>query len=444
MKRREFLDRMKLGLGVAVLPIGQERPGSDLAGARANRGNGAPATQSPSSPEDALSYSAPAGVAPDRPHGSRDPRLEVDLDAIGWNLGRIRGRAKVPVMAVVKANAYGHGLVEVAKYLESQGVEALMAGKLEEAVRLKENGIRCPVFNFGPFGPADAAEIVGRGICQSVSTDEARALAEAAAKAGRTAEVDVHVDTGLNRAGVPFGRALPLIETIAALKSLRIKGVSTALTEDPEFDREQLRRFLEVCDAAKRRGIALGLRHAASSAALFEGAEFFLDMVRPGITLYGYYPNARTRKEDALGIKPVLKLKASVTFINDLAAGETLTYLRAYKADKSTRVATLGVGYSDGYPAALGGTGFVLVNGRKYPVLPAVTSNHTMVDLGNDASVRVGDEAILIDDRRDSGVAADALSELCGVGDYKILIGLSPLVPRRYLSTGSPSVSREA
>jgi len=419
MKRREFLDRMKFGLGAAALSSGRRQPGSG------------PANSSLAEPPFSVIAS---GAAPGQAYGSRDPLIEVNLAAIGWNLRRVRERAKVPVMAVVKGNAYGHGLVETAKYLEAQGAEALMTGKLDEAVRLKENGLSRPVFNFGPFGPADAAEIVGRGICQSVSSDEARALGEAAAKAGRTAEVDIHVDTGLNRAGVPYQRALPLIETIASLRALRIKGVSTALTEDPEFDREQLRRFLEVCSGAKRRGIALGIRHAASSAALFEGAEFMLDMIRPGITLYGYYPNARTRKEDALGLKPVLKLKASVTFLNDLAGGETLSYLRAYKADKPMRVATLGIGYSDGYPVALGGTGVVLINGRKYPVLPAVTANHTMIDLGNDTSVKIGDEAILINDRRDSGLAADALSNLSGIGDYKILIGLNPLVARRYLT----------
>ena len=434
MKRREFLDRVKFGLGAAALPIVRKRSAADSRAARAHENGAAETTEARSAPGDESLSAAPAGAPSGSLHGSRDPRIEVDLAAIGWNLRRVRERAKVPLMAVVKGNAYGHGLVEVATYLEAQGAEALMAGKLDEAVRLKEGGLRRPVFNFGPFGPADAAEIVGRGICQSVSTDDARALAEAAAKAGRTAEVDIHVDTGLNRAGVPYRRALPLIEMIASLKALRIKGVSTALTEDPEFDREQLRRFLEVCDGAKRRGIALGIRHAASSAALFEGAEFFLDMIRPGITLYGYYPNARTRKEDALGLKPALKLKASVTFINDLAAGETLSYLRAYKADKPMRVATLGIGYSDGYPVALGGTGVALINGREFPVLPAVTANHTMVDLGNDASIKVGDEATLIDDRRDSGVTADALSDLCGVGDYKILIGLNPLVARQYLT----------
>ncbi|MDH4197375.1 MAG: alanine racemase [Candidatus Aminicenantes bacterium] len=434
MKRREFLDRVKFGLAAAAMPLGRGRSPEGVLSACSEEA-------SPSADPSSLSPSANVASAP--VSGSRDPRIEVDLTALGWNLARVRDRAKVPVMAVVKGNAYGHGLVEVAKFLERQGAEALMAGKLDEAVRLKDNGLRRPVFNFGPCGPADATEIVGRGICQSVSSEEARSLAEAAAKAGRVAEVDIHVDTGLNRAGVPYSRAIPLIETIASLKTLRIKGISTALTEDPEFDAEQLRRFLEVCDAAKRRGITLGIRHVASSAALFEGAEFFLDMVRPGITLYGYYPNARTRKEDALGLKPVLKLKASVTFVNDLAAGETLSYLRAYKADTPMRVATLGIGYSDGYPVALGGTGVVVINGRKYPVLPAVTANHTMVNLGNDASVKVGDEAILIDDRRSSGVAADALSELCGVGDYKILIGLNPLVSRHYRSAGPASGSRE-
>ncbi|OGD21141.1 MAG: hypothetical protein A2Y70_00980 [Candidatus Aminicenantes bacterium RBG_13_64_14] len=203
----------------------------------------------------------------------------------------------------------------------------------------------------------------------------------------------------------------------------------------PGFDAVQLRRFLEICALARKKGIDHGLRHAASSAGLFSGPEFRLDMVRPGITLYGYYPNARTRKEDALGLKPALRLLARVTFINDVAAGESLSYVRAIKVERPTRVAAVGIGYSDGYPPALGGKGIVQIRGKSFPVLPAVTSNHIMVDLGNDRGIAVGDEAVLFDNERSSGATADILSEQCGVSDYKLLIGINPFIPRVYGGT---------
>ena len=406
MKRREFIDRLKAGgAAAALVSVG--------GAARCGR---------PSKEEPA--------AAP----GVRDPRIEVDLGAIGRNLDRVRKRAKVPVMGVVKANAYGHGLIEVARYLDSAGVAALMTGKLDEAARLRSAGVRCPIANFGPFGPPDAEEILRRGIRQSVSTaDDLAALDSAAAKAGSVAGIDIHVDTGLNRAGVPAGEALPLIERAASLRRVRIEGISTALTEDPEFDREQLRVFTGICAAAKARGIDCGPRHAASSGALFGDDDVFLDMVRPGIALYGYYPNARTRQEDSLGLEPALRLKASITFVRDVEPGESLSYLRAIRIDRPTRVATVGIGYSDGYPHLLGGKGTVLIGGRAFPVLPAVTSNHVMIDLGDNRTIRVGDEVVLIDGRRGSEAAADALAAISGGSDYKFLIGLSPRLPRTFL-----------
>jgi alanine racemase len=424
MIRREFMSWLKAGaLGSVLIPRGRPRTG----------------TPDPAGYGYALVEGGPGG------RGSQDPRIEVDLGLIGWNFNQVKRKSGVPIMAVVKANAYGHGLVETGKHLEGCGAEALMAGKLDEALRLRESGVRCPVLNFGPFGPADAGEIVGNGITQSVSGDDISLLEESAVRVGRTAFVDIHIDTGMNRSGVPWDKAWPCVEKAARLEHVKIRGVSTAFSEDPEFDREQLRRFLELCDRAKARGIDLGLRHAASSAALFSGSEFYLDMIRPGITLYGYYPNARTRKDDALGLRPALRLTGRVIFINDLAAGDTISYLRAYKAARPMRVATVGIGYSDGYPSGAGGKGIVRIGEKTYPVLPLVTSNHIMIDLGSDRSVRIGDEVVLIDNRKETGVAADALGGSTGVPDYRWLISLNPLTPRFYapgLAPAGPALGR--
>ncbi len=368
-----------------------------------------------------------------RTTGHMDPWIEVDLSTIARNFAKIRERVKVPIMAVVKANAYGHGLVEVSRTLEKAGAGWLMVGKFEEAVALRESGIRCPILNFGPFSRQDSDELIARNISQSVFTEEAIYLDEAAAKLSKLGSVHVDIDTGMGRTGVAGAAALSLIKKISALSHLRIAGICTTLTEDPEFDKEQLREFLGVSEAAKAAGVTPGLRHASSSAGIFYSPEFYLDMVRPGITLYGYYPNARTRTEDALRLKPALKLSARAIFLKDLLPGESLSYLRVLGVKKKMRAATVGIGYSDGYPSQLGGKVSVLIKNKTYPVLEAVTANHLMVDLGDDREVQIGDEVTLVHPDRSSGLAADALAERSGVSDYKILIGLNPLTPRVYI-----------
>jgi alanine racemase len=188
-------------------------------------------------------------------------------------------------MAVVKANAYGHGLVEVARALETAGADSFMVGNIREAGALREAGVRCPILNFGPLAGENCAEIVERNISQSVYTEDIALLQEAAARLGKKASVHVDIDTGMARTGVHLERALPLIEKIASLPNITISGVCTTLTEDPEFDKVQLGRFLDFCKTARAKGIPLGLRHAASSAGVFYSPEFYLDMIRPGITL---------------------------------------------------------------------------------------------------------------------------------------------------------------
>jgi alanine racemase len=367
--------------------------------------------------------------------GYRDPRIDVNLDNVVWNYGQIKKRVKVPVMAVVKANAYGHGLVEVSMALETAGVDWLMVGKLQEAVTLRSAGVKCPILNFGPFEERDCDEIVGRDISQSVYTEDARFLDAAGARLKKKASVQVDVDTGMSRTGIPNKQALPFIENIARFSQVKIDGVCTTLTEDWDFDREQLKEFLNVCTAAEKKGISLGLRHAASSDGLFRPPQFHLDMVRPGIMLYGYYPNAQTQKENRWMLKPALKLSATVLFIKELNSGESLSYLRAFKAAHNMRVATVGIGYSDGYAPQLGGKAFVSIRNEKYPVLAAVTSNHIMVDLNNNPEVQLGDAVTLIDPKTDSGLTADVVADWGGISDYKLLIGLSAFLPRTFSKT---------
>jgi alanine racemase len=399
MKRRHFFKSVGVGSLVAISPAWPSAPSK--------------------------SESGEIGIS-----GQWDARAEIHLDRIVRNLAQLKKRVKTRVMAVVKANAYGHGIVDVSRALEKAGADWLMVGKLEEAVALRDAGVRCPILNFGPFSEHDCPEIVNRNISQSVYSGDAAFLHEAALKQRRKTSVHVDIDTGMSRTGVSYKQALPLIEKMASFSHLKMDGIMTTLTEDPEFDREQVRRLLEVCSAAKKKGISPGLRHAASSAGILASTEFHLDMVRPGITLYGYYPNARTQKEDALDLRPALKLFARVVFIKDLEPGDSVSYHCVFVAERKTRVATVGIGYSDGYPPQLGGNGSVLIRNKRFPVLNAVTSNHLMVELGEDRDVRIGDEVMLIDPDRSTGLTADVLSDQSGVSDYKILIGLNPRLPR--------------
>ncbi len=368
-----------------------------------------------------------------RKSGALDPWIEVNLDHLSWNVNQIRKLVKVPIMAVIKANAYGHGLFEIAHFLEKQKVDGLMVGKLEEAIELKEKGIKCPILNFGPFSKEDCEEIVKGDFSQTVYTDDVIFLNEKASRANKKVGVHIHIDTGLGRTGIPYYKALPFIEKVASLSHLKIQGISTDLSEDNDFDREQLRRFREVCLLSEKKGISLGWKHVASSDGIINLKESHLDMVRPGITLYGYYPSPHTQKEDILKLQPVLSLKAKVLYVKDLYPGDTLSYHRTFLAKKKELVATLGIGYSDGYPFQLANKGEVLIKNKKYPVIATVTANHMMINLENDAQIKAGDEVILIDHQKESPLTADKLAERSGLSVYKILIGLSPLLPRKYL-----------
>jgi alanine racemase len=406
MKRRKFFKEVGLGLGSI-----------------------APLLQVPSK-------KAPVPIKEEaRAAGSMDASIEVNLDLIAWNLDQIRSTVRVPIMAVIKANAYGHGLVGVARRLEKEGVGWLMVGKLEEALLLRRAGIRSSILNFGPYSREDCDRIVQNNISQSAYSEEViRYLHEAALKQKRQAGIHLDVDTGMGRTGIPFKNALPLIHKTASLSGLKMGGIMTTLTEDNEYDLEQLGRFAEVCSQAKAKGIDVGLRHAASSAGILSGPRFHLDLVRPGIMLYGYYPSAQTQTEDKLSLKPALRLLARVIDIRHLSQGDTLSYHRAYVADKEMWTATVGLGYSDGYPAQLAGKGSVLVKGKTYPVIAAVTANHLLVDLNDSEDIRVGDEAVLLETRPEDELTGDVLAEVSGLSVYRILIGLNQQLPRNYIS----------
>lgn len=376
-----------------------------------------------------------AEASPSTPAGNgADAWLEIDLNHIAWNLAQIRKRVNSrPVMAVIKANAYGHGLVEVGKALEKQQVSYLAVGKVQEALRLREHGVKTPILNFGPFARDEAEALVQHNIAQSAFTDEVAYLSEAARALNRTAAVHVKVDTGLGRVGVPHGQALPFIETIASMPGVTMAGIFTPLGEEEDFDRIQLDRFAQVCDGARQRGIDVGLRHAASSAGVIAFPEAYLDMVRPGIAIYGQYPSVKEYEARRIDLRPAMSMKTRVTYVKTLRPGDAVSYHRAFVAEQDTDVATISMGYSDGYPYQAAGKAEVLVQGQRWPAIALVTSNHMTLNVTGAAHLEIGQEAVLFGKQGNAEISAEEIAAWAGTSVYKILIGVNPLLPRSYL-----------
>ena len=365
-----------------------------------------------------------------------DPRIEVDLNSIAWNLSQIRKRVNNrPVMAVIKGNAYGLGLVEVAKFLEKQHVAFLAVGNFQEALKLRENNIKTPVLNLGPLPSRCEEQIVLNNIFQSVYTDDVENLAIMAKKMEKKVRVHVKVDTGLGRVGIQYNRAVPYIKKVASLDSIVIDGIFTALTEEEEFDMVQLERFLKVCNQIKKIGIKTGFRHCVSSAGILSFPQAFLDMVRPGITLYGHYPSDKEYKLRKMDLKPAMALKSCVICMKKLKPGDSVSYHREFVAKKDTQVATIPVGYSDGYPYRIAGKGEAVLQGRRWPIIALITANHTILNVTGAKELNKGDEVVLIGSQKGCSINAEEVAAWADTSVYKILIHMNPLLPRIYIKT---------
>jgi len=235
------------------------------------------------------------------------------------------------------------------------------------------------------------------------------------------------VDTGLGRVGVPYYQALPFIEKVASMPDIAIEGIFTTFTEDIEFDKIQLERFLQVCDTAKKKGISMGQRHAASSGAVANFPPAFLDMIRPGNCLYGIeeLPN--------LDLKPVMSLKTRVIYAKKMHPGDTVSYHRRYKIEKDTLMATLPLGYSDGYPPQAVNKAEVLIHGRRWPLVAYMSANHVTVDITGSKGIKIGDEVVLFGTQEDNETSIGEVAEWGDSSVYKVAIGMNPLLPRIYL-----------
>ncbi len=356
--------------------------------------------------------------------------IELDLNNMGWNLKQIKKAVGIPVMAVIKANAYGHGISLVGSYLDKVGIDSLMVGKFQEAVQLRNAGVSCSIHNFGPISETDTKWLIEHSVSQSVFSEKIYTLDSMALQIGKKALVHIHVDTGMGRMGIPYPDAPAYVNKVARLSGVKIMGISTTLTEDVKYDKTQLDRFNDICQGLQKEGISLGLKHAVSSGGIFTLPSAYLDMVRPGITVYGYYPSDSTQAEDSMALRPVLQLKTRVEAVKELRSGDSVSYHRVYKAKKKEKIAILPIGYSDGYPSTAVNKGSVLIQGELKPIIASITANHMVVLLSKDSPVSVGDEAVLIGTQGDASISGFDVAQWADISIYKLLISLNPLLAR--------------
>lgn len=360
-----------------------------------------------------------------------DPWVEVHAEHLRGNVREVARRvAGRPILAVAKNNGYGLGVVNVGRAFEAlPEIAGLAVVKLAEAASLRDAGLKKPVLLLGPLHEAELDEAVSRDITPMVYTPLGGALERLAAKLGRPVAIQICVDTGIGRVGVPFREAEPLVLDLARRPGVKVAGILMTFTEDPEFDKEQLRRFVELTDGLAKAGLALGPRHAASSFALFQRGDAFLDQVRPGMALYGIYSEAPFRGLGVMQLTPALALRCRVAYVKKLRAGDSAGYERAYRAERDVWVATLPVGHADGLPRTAAKGARVRIGDRLYPIVASVSASHTIVEVGQEPSVAIGDVATLFDWR--DGSRPEDFAAACGASVYDLAMHLNPLLPRR-------------
>jgi alanine racemase len=374
---------------------------------------------------------APAPAVATLRDSSFDPWIEIDAAALRQNVDTIRRRAGGrPILAVIKNNGYGAGVVNVARVLDPlDAIAGFAVVKLHEAVTLRDAGILKPVLLLGPFAPSELSGIVARRIMPMVYTPIGDTMDRVAARSGHPVRLHICVDTGIGRVGVPFRQAAPLITDLASRRSVSIAGTMMTFTEDPEFDPEQLRRFNRLSEELERTGVKLGRRHAASSFALFQHPDSFLDMVRPGMAVYGIYSEPAFRSAGVMELGPAISLKARVAYVKQLQAGDSAGYERAYKTDKPVWLATLPVGHADGLPRSAAAGGRVRIGGRMYPIVASVSASHCIVEIGDEPAVAIGDVVTVFDAQ--DGSRPEDLAVASKASVYDLTMHLHGDLPRR-------------
>lgn len=365
---------------------------------------------------------------------------EINLSNLEHNYRALRGMLPrgCRFVGVVKANAYGHGAIPVAKKLEELGAEYLAVACLDEAVELREAGITAPILILGPTPTDFAAELLQYDLTQSVQDlDAAVVLSDAAVKADKPLKIHIKVDTGMSRLGFlcdeeHVDASAEEIVKVCTLPNLQAEGVFTHFANadgDEDYSMRQLTRFMNVLDKLSAKGVEFEIRHCAASAAVLNYPCAHLDMVRPGIALYGHYPDPSCQGLDGPGLLPVMTLKTRIVAVRELPAGTCISYGCTHTLIRDSRLAVLPIGYADGLERLLSNRAEMLVDGQRVPVLGRVCMDMCMVDVTDLPAVKAGDEVTVFGPE----LPLEEKADMVGTIQYEMLCGVSRRVPRVYL-----------
>ena len=368
--------------------------------------------------------------------------VEVDLDRFASNLRAIKtlGGPERGILLVVKADAYGHGAVEMVRAAEAEGVACLGVATLHEGIQVRQAGCRQPIIVLSPLLPSEIGEAIAHQLDPTVCDLEfARALSVEAERAHRPVRCHVEVDTGMGRIGVLEAEAEAFLEQLAALPGLRLASLYTHFPDadaaDLEFSRAQMRRFLALVARLEARGLRPARLHAANSAGFLNLDESRLDWVRVGLIAYGHPP---PRARTSIDLKPVMALKSRLVQVRDLPAGVPISYGRTVVTQRPTRSGVVAVGYGHGYSWLLSNRGQMLVDGRRVPILGRVTMDLTMVDLTDVPAARVGDEVVLFGDQGEATLPLEEVAQGSETIPYEIMCTIGKRVTRIYVRGGRP------
>ncbi len=368
---------------------------------------------------------------------------EVDLNAIKYNITNIRKMVKErEVIAVVKADAYGHGALDVSPVLLENGATKLAVAVITEAMELRHGNINAPIMILGYTPLEFAGDLINYDIEQTIFDIEyARRLSEIALNLGKKAKIHISLDTGMGRIGFLINdKSFQDVLEICSLEGIEVIGLfthfSTSDEEDKTYTKEQFKKLVDFNEKLVKSGINISLKHVSNSGAIIDMPETYLDGIRAGIVLYGYYPSKEVNGQN-LKLKKAITIKTKVAHVKTLDEGMYISYGRKFKTKRKSVIATLPIGYADGYSRLLSGKGKVIINGNFAPVVGNICMDQCMIDVTDLGEIKVGDEVIILGQEGDLRFDADDMAEAIGTINYEVLCMIKQRIPRVYIEDGN-------
>ena len=367
----------------------------------------------------------------------------IDLDAIAYNMTNIKSKVgkETGIIGIIKADAYGHGSVEISKVILENGADWLAVAVVDEGINRRKNGIAAPILLLGYTPELRLEDVVNNGFIQTVYTYEtAKKLSDVAVRLGKTAVIHIKIDTGMGRIGYQVNEAsADEIVKISELPNIEVNGMfthfSTADEKDKNYTLNQYKKFVQMDALLRERGLEIPIKHAANSAAIMDFDNMMFNMVRPGIILYGAYPSEEVDK-DNLSIKPAMSVKTHVSYVKEVNEGDYISYGRKYQAVGKRIIATIPVGYADGFIRAYSNGGKVLIKGEYAPIVGRICMDQFMVDVTDIKDVQINDEVVLIGKQGNKEITVDFIASILDTINYEVFCTLSKRVPRQYIQNG--------